>query len=80
MTYVRRETCNVINIAQNGAAKKEKTIDETAMMNEEMGDSNENANGSVREKEEKERGGRRRSLKRSLIKECYNAMRRKRSG
>lgn len=35
------------------------------MMNEGMGDSNENANGSVREKEEKERGDGRRSLKRS---------------
>jgi len=30
------EACNVINIAQNGAAKKEKTINKTAMMNEEM--------------------------------------------
>ena len=53
MTYVRREACNVINIAQNGAAKKEKTIDEAAMMNGEMGDSNENANGSVRGKRRK---------------------------
>jgi len=37
-TFVRmpREACNVINIAQNGAAKKEKTINKTAMMNEEM--------------------------------------------
>lgn len=46
-------------------AKKEKTIDETAMMNEEDGGSNENANGSVREKEEKERGDGGGSLKRS---------------
>lgn len=40
----------------NGEVKGEKEpIDETAM-NGEMGMGNENANGSVREKEEKERG------------------------
>lgn len=79
-TRVRREACSVINIAQNGVAKKEKAIDETAMMNGRDGGSNENANGSVREKEEKERWRWRGKLKEitAPVKECHNAMRRKR--
>lgn len=42
---------------KEGKTKKKETIDETAMMNEKMRPSNENANGSVREKEESEEMG-----------------------
>lgn len=50
------------------------------MMNGRDGGSNENANGSVREKEEKERRRWRGKLKEitAPVKECHNAMRRKR--
>lgn len=50
------------------------------MMNGRDGGSNENANGSVREKEEKERGDGRGKLKEitAPVKECHDAMRRKR--